>query len=79
MRRLTLSDREVAHVRAALRYWGRAAETSTAHPADHWVARPSLEGFSAMSLDELEALIGKIDKTFKGRRRPWNPMRDMMK
>ncbi len=77
MRRPSLTDREMAHIQAALRFYGRAVQTSGMNPALHMFVRARLGKFTPMTLDEIEGLIGRLDGTWKRKRRPWNPMRDL--
>jgi len=80
-----LTTREMIQVVAALRYWGRAAETNTLnHPSTHpmvaarfFIVRPNkpIERILPLSQDELETLIGKLDGSWTSRGlRTWNPL-----
>jgi hypothetical protein len=71
---LKINHRQAVQIAASLRYWGRAAETSTVHPMLH----PMVRGrFSKecwpLTLDEIEGLIGRIDGTLKSGGRTWSP------
>ena len=79
-----LTPREMIQVIAALRYWGRAAETSTVHPSDHPMIRQRFQlrdtqsqyvtNVPPLTLDELETLIGRLDGSWTSRGlRTWNP------
>lgn len=65
-----LTDREKVQVIAALRYFGRAAETCTAintHPSVHPMVASRFKDYLPLTLDELETLIGQLDGTWTGR------------
>jgi hypothetical protein len=69
-----LTPRETVQIIAALRYWGRAAETSQVHPCNHSQVAARFGPYAPMTLDELETLIGRLDGSFTGRGlRPWGP------
>lgn len=76
-----LSERDRAHIAAALRYWGRAAETSKVHPRDHFLCVNRLKGHPPMSLHEIESLIGRIDGSwpYKKALRFWEPLKELEK
>jgi hypothetical protein len=71
-----LTPREIVQIIAALRYWGRAAEMSLVHPAEHPMvkARIAKSKQLPLTLDELETLIGRLDGSWaeRGLRR-WAP------
>ena len=70
-----LTPRETVQVIADLRVWGRWAETSTAgnHPYVHPLVAGRFKKHLPMALDEIETLIGKLDKTWAGPGlRSWN-------
>jgi hypothetical protein len=71
-----LAPREIVQVIASLRYWGRAAEMSLVHPAEHPMvkARFAKARVLPLTLDELETLIGRLDGSWveRGLRR-WAP------
>lgn len=71
-----LTDRQRAQIIAALRYWGRAAETSLVHPKDHPLVAARFRGVLPLTLDEIETLIGRLDGSW-GRRglRRWEPLK----
>ena len=73
-----LTPREIVQVIASLRYWGRAAEMSLVHPAEHPMvkARFTKGRQLPLTLDELETLIGRLDGSWveRGLRR-WDPSR----
>jgi hypothetical protein len=80
----TLTPREIVQVVAALRYWGRAAETSLVHPSQHpmvqsrfqKMVRDRVVRIAPFTLDEIETLIGRLDGTFTDRGlRTWNPQK----
>lgn len=83
-----LTPREIIQVIAALRFWGRAAETSQVHPKDHpmvarrfhqWVQKTQTYVDNLpLTLDEIETLIGRLDGSHTGRGfRPWNPFKHL--
>jgi hypothetical protein len=68
------SYRERMQIAAALRFWGRAAETGLVHPSEHPRIKLRFKKCTPMSLDELESLIGKIDGTWPFRHLlAWDP------
>ena len=72
----SFTPREVAQLTAALRFWGRAAETSLIHPAEHPMCKARFCVSAPMTLDEIETMIGRIDGSHKGQGlRPWNPLK----
>jgi hypothetical protein len=66
---------------AALRFWGRAVETSQVHPKDHPMVAGRfrkldssgnvIERTLPMTRDEIETLIGRLDGTWTGRGLRW--------
>jgi hypothetical protein len=77
-----ITPREVVQIIAALRFWGRAAETSGSHPKDHplvagrfhrWVQRTQTYADTLpMTNDEIETLIGRLDGTWDRGLRTWD-------
>lgn len=71
-----LTKRETIQVIAALRYWGRAAESGLTHPKEHPMVKARLRGVLPMTNDEIETLIGKLDGSWGSRGlRTWDPAR----
>lgn len=71
-----LTAREIVQIIAALRYWGRAAEMSLVHPAEHPMvkARFAKSRQLPLTLDEIETLIGRLDGSWSERGlRRWAP------
>jgi len=79
-----LNEREIAHITAALRYWGRVAEVARdkdapmVEPRHHMLVQRRLEGHPPMVLDEIETLIARFDGFQISRKlRPWNPLKEV--
>jgi hypothetical protein len=71
-----LKPREIVQIVAALRFWGRAAETSLVHPFKHPMCKARFKDHKPMTLDEIETLIGRLDGSWMGRGlRPWEPLK----
>ena len=79
-----LNEREVAHITAALRYWGRATEVArdkdapVVEPRHHMIVQRRIEGHPPMGLDEIETLIARLDGLQANRKlRPWDPLKEV--
>jgi hypothetical protein len=71
-----LNARELAHIIAALRFFGRAAEISLVHPRETPFVKARLRDVSPMTLDEIETLIGRLDDSWTSRGlRTWDASR----
>lgn len=78
MKQTDLNARETAHIIASLRFYGHAAETSDVHPREHPMCVGRLKNQEPMTLDQIEALIGRLDGTWPTRRpRPWDALKEM--
>jgi hypothetical protein len=74
MKHHRLTPREKTQVIAALRLWGRWAETGLVHPKDHPMVKDRFREHLPMTLDEIETLIGRLEDSWRGRGlRTWNP------
>jgi len=75
-----LNPRERVQVIAALRLYGRFLENAIRRgevlPHKHPLVRDRFNGVLPLTLNELETLIGKLDRSFKGHGiRLWEPNR----
>lgn len=74
-----ITPREMAHVIAALRVFGRWQETTACDsfgPRHCPTVRDRLKGLDPMTLDEIETLIGRLDGSWTGRGlRTWDAFR----